>query len=81
MLKPMILTASDPTQPAAYQAYLVRMWRSSPDTVWRASAQHTQSGEIVFFADLERLFRFLYTQSVDPSQTAEVAAAAASVLF
>jgi len=74
----MIPSTSDPTQPAAYQAYLVRMWRSSPNTAWRASAQHTQSGELVLFADLERLFRFLHDQSVDQSQIPEVAAAATS---
>ncbi len=71
MLKPMEPPSSDPTQPAAYQAYLVRMWRSSPNTAWRASAQHTQSGEVVLFADLERLFRFLHDQSVETKDCTE----------
>ncbi|QLQ05249.1 MAG: hypothetical protein HZY76_03475 [Anaerolineae bacterium] len=35
-------------QPQSYQAYLIRIWRSSPDVLWNASAQHTQSGETVF---------------------------------
>ncbi len=48
-----------------YQAYLIRIWRSSPDVLWNASAQHTQSGETVFFASLESLFRFLHEQTVD----------------
>ncbi len=48
-----------------YQAYLIRIWRSSPDVLWSASAQHTQSGETVFFASLESLFRFLHDQTVD----------------
>ncbi len=61
----MLTSPSDLSQTDTYQAYLIRMWRSSPDTSWRASAQHTQSGETVFFADLERLFRFLHDQSVE----------------
>ncbi len=51
-------------QPQSYQAYLIRIWRSSPDVLWNASAQHTQSGETVFFASLESLFRFLHDQTV-----------------
>jgi hypothetical protein len=62
----MITSTPDLSQTENYHAYLIRMWRSSPDTIWRASAQHTQSGKIVFFADLERLFRFLHDQSVEP---------------
>ena len=62
----MMPSTPDLSQTENYHAYLIRMWRSSPDTLWRASAQHTQSGEIVFFADLERLFRFLHDQSVEP---------------
>jgi hypothetical protein len=71
MSEPMIPSTSDPSQPAAYQAYLVRMWRSGPGTAWRASAQHTQSGEVVLFADLERLFRFLHDQSVETKDCTE----------
>lgn len=47
-----------------YQAYLIRIWRSSPDVLWNASAQHAQSGETVFFASLESLFCFLHDQTV-----------------
>lgn len=48
-----------------YQSYLIRMWRSAPETLWRASAQHTQTGETVMFANLESLFLFLHSQSVE----------------
>ena len=52
-----------------YQAYLIRMWRSAPESLWRASAQHTQTGETIMFANLESLFRFLHNQSVEATAT------------
>ncbi len=57
--------------PAGYCAYLVRLWQESPYTAWRASAQSVQTSETVRFADLERLFVFLRTQSEErlPAQT------------
>lgn len=52
-----------------YQSYLIRMWCSAPESLWRASAQHTQTGETVTFANLENLFRFLHNQSVEDQAT------------
>ncbi|HNS01276.1 MAG TPA: hypothetical protein PKM78_02710 [Anaerolineae bacterium] len=60
----MIFTSDQATKSQNYQAYLIRLWRSSPDVLWSASAQHTQSGETVFFASLESLFHFLHDQTV-----------------
>jgi hypothetical protein len=46
-----------------YQSYLVRLWQDGPHTLWRATAHHVQSSEIVHFADLEALFTFLWAQT------------------
>lgn len=53
----------DAPQQHPYRAYLVRMWRDSPQSSWRASAQSTQSGQVVRFATLQALFAFLEAQS------------------
>lgn len=45
-----------------YCAYLIRLWEEGQPGVWRASAQHVQSGETVRFADVVHLFAFLQTQ-------------------
>ncbi len=58
-----------PHDQSHYHAYLIRMWRSAPESLWRASAQHTQTGETVMFANLESLFRFLHDQSVEEQAT------------
>lgn len=54
-----------PQDQSRYQSYLIRMWRSAPESFWRASAQHTQTGETVTFANLESMFRFLHNQSIE----------------
>jgi hypothetical protein len=54
-----------------YQAYLVRIWQDGDQAAWRASAQSVQSGKIVRFANLDRLFTFLATQTDDPLYTDE----------
>lgn len=46
-----------------YSAYLVRLWRDTPSTPWRASAQSVQSGETVRFGSLQALFAFLDAQT------------------
>lgn len=56
----------DAPQQHTYCAYLVRMWRDNPQSVWRASAQSAQSGQVVRFATLQALFAFLEAQ---PSAT------------
>lgn len=61
----MLLATGGSSTQTHYQAYLIRMWRSTPESLWRASAQHTQTGETVMFANLESLFRFLHNQSVE----------------
>ena len=48
---------------ATYQSYLVRLWQDSPHALWRATAQHVQTSEIVHFADLDALFAFLWAQT------------------
>ena len=58
-----------PQDQSHYQAYLIRMWRSTAEASWRASAQHTQTGETIMFANLESLFRFLHDQSVEEQAT------------
>ena len=48
---------------ATYQSYLVRLWQDSPHALWRASAQCVQTREILYFADLDALFSFLWAQT------------------
>jgi hypothetical protein len=49
--------------PSFYCAFLVRLWRDTPDAAWRASAQSVQSGETVRFGSLQALFEFLDAQT------------------
>lgn len=42
-----------------HYSYLLRLWRSSADSQWRASLQAVQTGERHMFADLESLLAFL----------------------
>jgi hypothetical protein len=46
-------------QASAYHSYLVRLWQSSEQGAWRASAQCVQSGNTVLFADIDHLLAFL----------------------
>ena len=45
--------------PHLYQSYLVRLWRSNPQSPLRATAQCVQTGVINGFADLDALCAFL----------------------
>jgi hypothetical protein len=45
------------------QAFLVRLWRDSPQEPWRASAKAVANGREFFFASPEKLFLFLYAQT------------------
>jgi hypothetical protein len=47
------------------QAFLVRLWRDSPQEPWRASVKEVTNGREFFFASLEKLFLFLYTQTTE----------------
>lgn len=54
-----------------YISYMLRMWRDSGDegaapakeTPWRASLQSPRTGEVIGFASLDDLFRFLRGQA------------------
>lgn len=46
-----------------YRAYLVRLWRDTPQSPWRVSAQSAETGEVIRFADLKALYAFLNTQA------------------
>lgn len=48
------------------QAYLVRMWRDSPQEPWRASLKIVLTGRELHFVSPEKLFLFLHRQTVDP---------------
>ncbi len=51
-------------EPQAYQAYLLRLWRTKykGEWQWRASLESPHTGERQSFADLEQLFAFLSDQ-------------------
>jgi hypothetical protein len=60
------------SEPLAYYAYLLRLWRVTemgrppPDgqpAVWRASLQAARDNEILGFASLHELFDFLWRQT------------------
>lgn len=53
------------TSPPLYCAYLVRLWRETPDATWRASAQSVQNGETVRFGSLRALYAFLDAETSD----------------
>lgn len=43
-----------------YQSYLLRLWRDTHNpSLWRASLESAQTGEIRHFASLEALFAFI----------------------
>ena len=52
-----------------YRAYLIRLWRDTPQARWRVSAQSTETGEVIRFADLKALYAFLDSQSADTPTT------------
>ncbi|MEZ4768641.1 MAG: hypothetical protein R2844_09470 [Caldilineales bacterium] len=44
-----------------YIAFMVRMWRDSARSQWRASAQSVHTGETVRFANIPMLLRYLHS--------------------
>ena len=48
---------------ANYHAYLLRLWRESPSSSWRAWVQDVGTGERRGFASLAALLRFLCAQA------------------
>ncbi len=51
------------SQSLLYEAFVVRIWRDSPQSPWRASAQLVADGKIVNFGNLPALFEFLMLRS------------------
>ncbi|GAB4580699.1 MAG: hypothetical protein Fur0022_34410 [Anaerolineales bacterium] len=47
------------------QAYLVRMWRDSPQEPWRASVKAVANGREIYFVSPEKLFLFLHRQMAE----------------
>jgi hypothetical protein len=45
-----------------YRSYLVRLWQSNEQGVWRASAQCVQTGDTILFGDRQQLLAFLQTE-------------------
>jgi hypothetical protein len=50
------------TEPGECHAYLIRLWRDSPQEPWRASAKHVPTRQEHHFANPEKLFLFLHQQ-------------------
>jgi hypothetical protein len=59
-----------PTSEVLYQAYLVRLWRESTHSVWRATVTHILTGQQHHFDSLERLCLFLFTQANEETHDA-----------
>ena len=55
------------TEPLLYEAYMVRIWRDSPHSSWRASAQLVTNGETINFGNLPALFEFMMLRSERPA--------------
>jgi hypothetical protein len=61
-------------EPPAYYAYLLRLWRVTEmgqPAAWRGSLQAARNGEILGFASLDELFKFLRRLTGMTSDTAE----------
>ncbi len=46
-----------------YQSYMLRLWRESDATPWRASLESTATGEKQGFASLSDLIAYLQSQA------------------
>jgi len=49
-------------KPAAYQSYLLRLWRNHPQGPWQASLQSTATEQIQHFAGIDQMWAFLKAQ-------------------
>lgn len=49
-----------------YAAFLIRFWRDSGDSGWRASAQSVYTGKTVYCASLKALFGHIAVHLGDP---------------
>jgi hypothetical protein len=52
-----------------HKSYLVRIWRSSSQSPWRASVRVIQTGEQYQFARIENLFLFFSKETTDHPDT------------
>jgi hypothetical protein len=52
---------------AETHSYLLRIWRDSVDTPWRASIVHIMTGEVVKFGDAHEIYAHLKRQMEQPS--------------
>lgn len=51
-----------PQDASTYQSYLLRLWRDTPQSVWRASVQSSATEELRHFATVAELWAFLMAQ-------------------
>jgi hypothetical protein len=52
-----------------HKSYMVRIWRSSSQSPWRASVRVIHTGEQRQFARLENLFLFFSKETTDHPET------------
>ena len=53
------------TDGSEYHGFLIRLWRSSTDSQWRASLQDAATGEVFVFSELESMYLFLHTHTIE----------------
>jgi hypothetical protein len=58
----MISDLKGSVQVSVHQSYLVRLWQSTEQGSWQASAQCVQNGHIVLFSEIKQLLVFLQEQ-------------------
>ncbi len=46
-----------------YQAYILRLWRHSPDLPWQVMLEHIPDGERQGFPSLDQAFDYLQTNT------------------
>lgn len=60
-LKPPVQSLDSGGHPGGrYAAYMIRLWQTSPQEPWRASAQSAHTGEKLHFASFADLIAFFY---------------------
>ena len=69
------MTSNDRTQKnklnLTYHAFLVRLWRDTPTSPWRAMIQHPGSSERRHFSDIVQLLTFLLSLTEQESQSSQ----------
>lgn len=73
----LVLIAMNTQDASTYQSYLLRLWRDTPQAVWRASLQSAATEELRHFATVDDLWAFLMAQmGVDDDSPGATAAPA-----